>query len=134
MAQPLERYENMNILIVEDDSASYHLITEFLLPFKFNYYRATNDIETMKLLFTNRIYHLIIIEVRVTSPRNSGIELTKAIKITFPNIPIIVQTSIINSKKQLASILSKTDFFITKPYCLKDFTKKVLSILDSGVT
>src|ERR1035437_4488444 len=109
MPQSLKRYENMNILIVEDDSASYHLITEFLMPFKFNYYRATNDIETLKLLFTKRSYHLIIIEVKVSSSRNTGIELTKAIKITFPRIPVIVQTSIINSKKQLDSILSQSD-------------------------
>jgi CheY-like chemotaxis protein len=134
MRHPLTKYEKMNILIIEDDFANYCLITEFLMPYRFNFYRATNDIETLKLLFTNRIYDLILIELKVSSNRSTGIELIKAIKITFPNIPIIVQTTDVDCRKQLNAILGESDYFIGKPYSIDYFTEKVFVILDSSLS
>ena len=53
MQQVLHTSENINILIVEDDFISYLLITEYLMPLKFNLYRASNYVETWELLHSN---------------------------------------------------------------------------------
>jgi len=120
---------NINILIVEDDCMSYFLIKEYLKPFGFHLFRAINDFETWELLHSNCKFHLILMDVRLSCEIN-GIDLSREIKKIFPNLPIIIQTALVNSIKQDDSILGVYDDFILKPYSMDIFTKKVLFLLN----
>ena len=125
-----QEFENTNILIVEDDFTSYLLMMEYLIPHQFTFYRAVNDVETWELLNSKLEFHLILMDVKLPTSSMNGIDLSRGIKKRFPNVPIMIQTAVVESKNQFDFIVGVYDDFITKPYYLDCFTDKVLSLLN----
>ena len=94
----------------------------------FNLYRAINDLETWDLLNSNCIFNLVLMDIKLPSGIN-GLDLSRAIKTRFPQLPIMIQTAIVD-KNRLDSISGVYDDLITKPCHLDCFTGKVLSLVD----
>jgi DNA-binding response OmpR family regulator len=124
-----QEYENINILIVEDDFTHYLLIAEYLTSFGFTLIRATNDVEKWSILMKNDI-HLILMDVKLKNCKINGIELSREIKAFFPLLPIIIQTAFIESINGIDLMKQVYDDYITKPYEMEHFTNKVLKTLN----
>jgi DNA-binding response OmpR family regulator len=124
-----QEFENITILIVEDDYTHYLLLMEYLAPLGFTLLRATNDVEAWSILIKNDI-HLILMDVKLKNCKINGIELSREIKAFFPLLPIIIQTAFIDSINGIDLIKNAYDGYITKPYEMGNFTNKVLKILN----
>jgi CheY-like chemotaxis protein len=129
--QRIARYEKINILVVEDDISSYLLITEYLMPLGFNLYRTINYLETWDLLNSNCIFNLVLMDIKLPCGI-TGLDLSRSIKIRFPQLPIMIQTATVDRNRP-DSVSGVYDDLITKPYDEECFTGKVLSLVD-GVT
>ena len=118
-----QKYNNINILVVENDYVSYFLIKEMLKPYNFNLCHTLNEQETRNILNSKNRYDLIIIDIKY----NDYI-LYRDIKIQYPNVPIFIQTALEKDE----SIFDVYDDFIRKPYQIDVFVAKTLKFFSKN--
>lgn len=117
--QPL-RYENLNILVVEDDDSSFLLIEELLSAYKLNIIRAVNAQSAMDYIHSGICFNLALLDIKLPGQTN-GIELAKAIHKKLPNLGIIIQSAAYLLPNQKRDLQSFPCDFISKPLDLSNF-------------
>ena len=113
------------ILIAEDNDSNYILMT-YILKKYYQFERAKNGQEAVEMAEKGE-YDIVLMDIKM--PVMDGLEATKAIKESLPDLPIIALTAnAFDSDRQLA-MEAGCDDFLSKPVsselCLKTIKKFV---------
>jgi len=109
-----EYYENIRVLLVEDNSINREVATKLLNAANMKVDIAVNGEEALRKVESN-IYDLILMDIQM--PIMDGITATKQIRSihSLPNIPIIAMTANVYSEDREASRKAGMNDFISKP-------------------
>ncbi len=114
------------ILIAEDEQRMRRLVCDFLKKSGYETLEAADGRQAVALFRANSDISLVICDVMM--PEMDGWEVCKAIRKTS-NIPIIVLTARTQEFDELVSFESGADDFITKPFSMPVFIKRVEALL-----
>lgn len=113
------------ILIAEDNDSNYILMT-YILKKYYQFERAKNGQEAVEMA-ENGEYDIVLMDIKM--PVMDGLEATKAIKESLPDLPIIALTAnAFDSDRQLAMEAGCNDFLskpVSSELCLKTIRKFV---------
>lgn len=112
-------WESKKLLIVEDDSFSTELITEFLSKTRANILFADNGRKAVDIFSENTDIDLIIMDIRL--PELSGIEATLEIRKQNPDIPVVAQTAFAMEEDRLMAKTAGFNEFMVKPLNRNEF-------------
>ncbi|MBL7969240.1 MAG: response regulator [Prolixibacteraceae bacterium] len=117
LADVVYTWEGKTILIVEDNETSNIYFEAALRKTKANLIWAKNGLDAIEIV--KKTEHLDLILMDINMPKMDGIEATRIIKETRPEIIIVVQTAFILSGEERMCQEAGCDEFITKPIRLK---------------
>ena len=113
------------ILIAEDNDSNYILMT-YILKKYYQFERAKNGQEAVEMAEKGE-YDIVLMDIKM--PVMDGLEATKAIKESLPDLPIIALTAnAFDSDRQLAMDAGCNDFLskpVSSELCLKTIKKFV---------
>lgn len=115
-----------NILIVEDDKNLRKLIVTCLKKSGYNTYEAVNGNEALDILDKNYI-NLIVSDVMM--PQMDGFELTKELRESQYNIPILLITAKSDIKDKKQGFLLGADDYMVKPINIEELILRVQVLL-----
>ena len=84
-------FENLNILVAEDDNLNFTVLKALLSPLGCKLERVVTGVEVVSEIKKNTDYDLILMDIQM--PELDGIEATKLIREITTNIPIIAITA-----------------------------------------
>ena len=122
-------YEDLKILVGENEDVSFILLNEILQPMKFNVLRAKTGRELLEHYRNNPDIELIISNLLL--PEINGSEAMKIIRKMDTKIPMIAQIPYFSAHAKRELPLSCCDGFIDKPanvQQVKDIIKKYVNI------
>lgn len=113
------------ILVAEDNDSNYILMT-YILKKYYQFERAKNGQEAVEMAEKGE-YDIVLMDIKM--PVMDGLEATKAIKESLPDLPIIALTAnAFDSDRQLAMEAGCNDFLskpVSSELCLKTIKKFV---------
>ncbi|MBN2349698.1 MAG: response regulator [Bacteroidales bacterium] len=104
-------WDNLKILIIEDDYAQYLFLKEVLINTFININQTYTAFQTFEYLKRNKV-NLIIINTSI--PDNINFNLVKEIRDHYPFLPIIAFINHDSYKDEIKSLESGCDTFINK--------------------
>ena len=119
--------KKQKILIVEDESIN-QLFLSSILKKEYNTFVAGNAAQATKILEKEKI-DLILMDISLKGGKN-GFELTKEIRETNLQIPIIAITGFITENELHKTIEAGCNKYITKPFDKNTLLKMIKSLLD----
>jgi hypothetical protein len=117
LADVVYTWEGKTILIVEDNETSNIYFEAALRKTKASLIWAKNGLDALEIV--KKTEHLDLILMDINMPKMDGIEATRIIKESRPEIIIVVQTAFILSGEERLCQEAGCDEFITKPIRLK---------------
>ena len=118
------------ILVVEDNETSNIYFEAALRKTKAVLLWAKNGLDAVEMVKSNRDINLILMDINM--PKLDGIEATRLIKTSYPEIIVIVQTAFILSGEERMCQDAGCDEFITKPIRLKYLLDTINNYLGSS--
>jgi len=124
----LSAYVDSPALVIDDDSASREIMSEFLKELGFKeIIQKSNGEDAIKFIEENKNWRGIVLS-DWNMPKMSGADLYAHIKINHPDIPFIIVTG----RNDEASVLFARDTgiyaYIIKPYSIEELEKKVTKV------
>ncbi len=124
-------YINTNILVIDDVSFYYSLISDHLkiIGFQGSVFKATNVLDGIDMLKEQRAYRksidLIICDLKM--PKFSGIDLIKTVRKSkhFSKIPIMIFTSIAENKQIVEAVQAGANTYLMKPWEASQLKEKL---------
>lgn len=110
-------WKGKTVLIVEDNETSNIYFEAALRKTDANLIWAKNGLDAVSYVKGNTHIDLILMDINM--PKMDGIEATRIIKETNPEIIVVVQTAFILSGEERMCQEAGCDEFITKPIRLK---------------
>lgn len=107
------RWENKTILIVEDDEASFKLLSKYLKNTGAKILHAINGKESVDICVTNPNINLVLMDIQL--PDLNGYDATQLIKKQRINLPIIAQTAYALAGEQEKCLKAGCSDYISKP-------------------
>ncbi|MFV8371445.1 sigma-54-dependent transcriptional regulator [Flavobacterium sp. LB2P74] len=101
------------ILLIEDDVAFCKLLEKFLIKKSYDVTTAFSGAEAKSKIKSNK-FDLIITDLRL--PDSDGIVLMSEIKLTHPNIPVILMTGYSDVSTAVKAIKNGAADYISKPF------------------
>lgn len=114
------------ILVVDDEAKVVLFINGVFMPRGYQVLTASSGDEALKLI--DELYdeiNLVLLDLRM--PGLDGVEVLKAVKKTHPEIPVGILTAYEERKEEC--LANGADFFIAKPYSLRDLYNRVEEIV-----
>lgn len=117
------------LLIVDDDEQIRELLTFDIAQSGYVVDSATDGEEGLKKALSNN-YDLILLDVMM--PKMNGYEVCKNIRLTYPNIPILMLTAkgTLNDKTQ--GFDCGADDYIIKPFEIQEVLLRIRALLRRG--
>jgi DNA-binding response OmpR family regulator len=110
------------ILIAEDDDAMRSMLVDYLEDIGYDIIEAENG-EIAWSLWNKEKSDLLVTDINM--PHLNGIELLKNIKSVDSSFPVIVVTGVTIDKAQDEAIAHGADFFLGKPFKMKELLEKI---------
>ncbi len=115
------------LLIVEDNEVILNLFYKFFLKKDYNVLTASDGLDGLKLLESEKSgFDLIITDI--VMPQVSGVGLISIVKKKFPDIPIIAITGFGKQPEMLAAE-AQADLVLEKPIDLHELEKYIDKLL-----
>lgn len=121
----MNTFENVSILVVDDDHDIVNAIEKLLAKEGYRIFKAYNGLEAIDCLMQNEI-QLILIDVMM--PKLDGLSAMMKIR-TMKNIPIIVLSAKSEDSDKILGLSMGADDYITKPYNPMELIARVQSNL-----
>lgn len=113
----------MEVLVVSKSDVTYFYISEILKKTEIKTIQANNLIEAKQIL-NSKLIDIVIIDPEM--PDNSdGNEITKSIKLTHPDVPIIMLSCNLFPKTVIQSYLDGCNDYILKPFSEDNLYKAI---------
>ncbi len=112
-----KKWEDMNILIAEDDETNFLYLDVLIRGKMHRIDRAYNGREAVEMIRKNA-YDIILMDIKM--PVMSGIEATRIIKSSFPDLPVIATTAYATLEEKEKALKSGCDDYLSKPIRKKD--------------
>jgi CheY-like chemotaxis protein len=106
------KWSNKTILIAEDEDSNYRYLEMVLNKTKANILWAKDGIEAINMCKQHEP-DLILMDIKM--PNMDGLEATRAIKKTHPEIPIIAQTAYAMENDEHLSLEAGCNSYLSKP-------------------
>ena len=103
----------IKILLIEDDVAFCKMLEKFLTRKQYAV-TATFSAEEAKNIIKSEKFDLVITDLRL--PDYDGIALMSELKITFPNVPVILMTGYSDVNTAVKAIKNGASDYISKPF------------------
>jgi len=116
-------WEDKTILVVDDTKMNYILLKSQLRKTKVNTLWIDNGYEAVQFVKNGNKADLILMDIRM--PVMDGIEASKIINETRPDIPVIIQTASVMGSAFEEISLSNCDDTIFKPIDAKILIEKI---------
>ena len=107
-------------LIVEDNTTFREMIKE-ILHSGFPTMKIEEEPDGSELFSKMDAFHPDIVFMDIRLPGENGLELTKKIKMIYPDVTVVILTSYDLPEYRQAAHQSKADYFITKDSPTKNF-------------
>jgi hypothetical protein len=111
--EKMEMISDKKILIVEDDFTSYLYLRVLLDELGVQTIYASDGSEALDIIDKNPDIALILMDIRM--PKMNGLEATKIIKASHPELPIIAQTAYAYSEEKANVLQLGCDDYLSKP-------------------
>ena len=115
------------VLIVEDNAAFRATLRE-VLHSHFPVMRIEEEPDGSGLFSRMDAFHPNIVFMAIRLPGENGLELTKKIKMIYPNVTVVILTSYDLPEYRQAALQSKADHFVSKDTSTSDLFALVESI------
>jgi len=123
------RFENLNILIVEDEVMNFRHLSEILKNKAKSIYHAFDGFSAIEQCKNNPEINMVLMDIKL--PGINGLEATAEIKKFRPHLPIIAQTAYTLIGDREKALEAGCDEYISKPIdkeklfsLIKSFTKE----------
>ena len=117
-------------LIVEDNTIFRQMLKEILYA-RFPTVEIAGEPDGSELISKLDAFHPDIVFIDIRLPGENGLELTKKIKMNYPDIIVVILTSYDLPEYRQAALRSKADHFITKDSPTQSFLALVESLFTS---
>lgn len=116
----------MNILVVEDDSRVATLIRRGLTEHGFTVTVAYDGLSGKKMALQHE-YALIITDIIL--PKVNGLELCKEIRLTKPELPVIMLTALGTTDDKVEGFDAGADDYLVKPFEMRELLVRVRALI-----
>ena len=116
----------MNILLIEDDLRVAELIERVLTEHGFTPTLAYDGLSGKKLALQNN-YDLIITDVIL--PKMDGLDLSKEIRQTKPDTPILMLTALGTTDDKVEGFDAGADDYLVKPFEMRELLARIRALL-----
>ncbi|MCD4833095.1 MAG: response regulator [Bacteroidales bacterium] len=106
------KWSNKTILIAEDEESNYRYLEMVINKTKANIVWAKDGIEAINLCKEHEP-DLILMDIKM--PNMDGLEATRKIKKTHPEIPIVAQTAYAMENDERMSLEAGCNAYLSKP-------------------
>jgi len=106
------KWNNKTILIAEDEESNFRYLEMVLTKTKVSIIWAKDGVEAVKLCQKENP-DLILMDIKM--PNMDGLEATREIKKTHPEIPIIAQTAFAMENDERLSLEAGCNSYLSKP-------------------
>lgn len=124
----LPNWENITILIGEDEPVNYKLLEMILMKTKARLLHGNTGAEVVEILKANPQVSLILMDIKM--PDLDGVEATLEIRKFNPEIPIIAQTAYALEEEKTKCMESGFNGYVTKPINRKNLISLMQSFFD----
>jgi len=115
--------DDLTILIVEDDPASYLYLQKVLASEELNIIHTNNGLDAVKIVSENKAINLVLMDIKI--PGISGIDATREIRLFNAEVPVIAQTAYAFASDREEAIVAGCNDFISKPINKNDLIKLI---------
>ncbi len=120
-------WQDKVILVAEDVTTNFLLIKTALKKTGVTLIWAKNGQEAVDVCSERSDIGLVLMDIRM--PVKDGYEATRQIKASYPDIPVIAQTSYSLEEDRQTSLDAGCSDYIAKPFKLEDFLRKINSYI-----
>jgi len=114
------------VLIVEDDASLRRTLRTTLTALSFDVGEAgTGEEALVRLRMVD--YEVVLLDLNM--PGMGGIETCRAIRLTYPRLPILVLTVRDSEDDKVLALESGADDYITKPFQMRELTARIRSAI-----
>ncbi|WP_300670552.1 response regulator transcription factor [Soonwooa sp.] len=123
---------NIKILLVEDDDKLSKIISKGLTEASFEVLNAYDGEMGLKLARQTDV-DLVITDIIL--PKKNGLELCQELKISNPELPIIMLTALGTTDEKLEGFDAGADDYLTKPFEMRELIARIKVLLkrNSGI-
>ncbi|MFW5700838.1 MAG: PAS domain-containing protein [Cyclobacteriaceae bacterium] len=112
-----ERFNNVSILIAEDEDVNFFYLSEILKKYNMQIHRACSGIEAIQHC-NNLEIDIVLMDIKM--PGMDGHKATREIKKKFPWLPVIAQTAYAMEEEKNECFEAGCDAYLSKPLKEKD--------------
>ncbi len=116
-----------NVLIVEDNDAFRGIVKE-VFHSHFPMMNIEEEVNGSRLFSRMDVFRPNIVFMDIRLPGENGLELTKKLKMIYPDVTVVILTSYDLPEYRHAAIQSKADHFVSKDSPTSDLLALVKSI------
>jgi signal transduction histidine kinase/DNA-binding response OmpR family regulator len=114
-----------NILIAEDDEASYYLLKEVFNKNNILSYHVNNGKDAVEMVRMHSDINIVLMDMRM--PGMNGLEATREMKKINPQLPILAQSAFANEADVKKAIEAGCVDYIEKPIRINELLRKIAS-------
>jgi two-component system, cell cycle response regulator DivK len=114
--------ENKTVLVVEDDEMSFLYLNQLFMLTKCVVFHAWSGSEALQMFRDNRI-DLILMDIQL--PDTDGTRVTREIRLSDRNVPIIAQTAGRTFDEKEKALDAGCNEVIIKPFTMEEFFEAV---------
>lgn len=114
------------ILVVEDDQNTRKLMCAVLRNNGFETFQVGDGVEALELMDKQ---HVDLVVLDVMMPHMDGFELTKQLRLSWKNLPILMVTAKQEPKDKREGFLVGTDDYMTKPVDEQEMVLRIKALL-----
>ena len=126
----LKNLSNCNILIVEDDAYSIHILSQILKHHKANIFIASDGEEALKVLKKNNKINIIIMDIMMAVMDGFTTTMKIREKPEFKNTPIIALTALTNTNDIIKCYNSGCNDYLAKPFEINKLISTITKWID----
>jgi two-component system, cell cycle response regulator DivK len=115
---------NTRILYIDNDEASYFLVSELLEGFNVEIHHARCGLRAVQIFDANPSFNLVITELKL--PEIDGFGVLREMRKINPKIPIIAQTATVVNNTKCICLNAGFNEYVQKPIDFREFISTVV--------